>query len=156
MRVNNRKRRRIDYTELEKLADQGMGIVEISEQMGFTKGAISKAVKKLNIAVTKTVATQAVPEIVGKKTDAMTHLLTLVEKAKTELDWIEESVPPVASAGYQTWQDQKLKFASEMRKTISAIADIGYKIRAAGFHHFTGDTSFKGNVSFAGFLVTWI
>ena len=29
---------------------------------------------------------------------------------------------------YRAWQDQKLKFAAEMRKLISAISDIGYRL----------------------------
>ena len=72
-------------------------------------------------------AVEAAPKYVERKDAATEHLLFLADKAKAELEWIEQSVPPKTDADYREWQDQKLKFAAEMRKLISAMADIGYK-----------------------------
>ncbi|MFC1891860.1 hypothetical protein ACFLZT_05650, partial [Thermodesulfobacteriota bacterium] len=44
---------------------------------------------------------------------------------------IEKEVPPKTDADYRDWQNQKLKFAAEMRKLISGMADISYKLYQA-------------------------
>lgn len=81
----------------------------------------------MNLAVTKEVIAEA-PKYERKKDAATHHLLYLADKAKKELDWIESSVPPEDSPEYRDLQNQKLKFAAEMRKLISAMADIGFKL----------------------------
>jgi hypothetical protein len=73
-------------------------------------------------------AVSKAPKYEQRKDAATEHLLYLADKAKFELDWIQNTVPPQNDADYREWQNQKLKFAAEMRKLISAMADIGYKL----------------------------
>jgi len=117
----------LDYEKIRQLRDQGWKLDQIAKEVGGTKGAVSKALKKMGRAVAKA-AVEAAPKYENKCDQATEHLLFLCNKARTELDWIEESVVPSTTDEYRNWQDQKLKFAAEMRKLISSIADIGYKL----------------------------
>lgn len=120
-------KQKIDRLKVKELHDKGMQVTEIANKLGVTKGAISKILKAMGVAIAKTTVVKA--RKYEKKQDAATdHLLFLANKARQELEWIEEEVPPKTDADYRAWQDQKLKFAAEMRKLISAIADIGYKL----------------------------
>jgi predicted transcriptional regulator len=121
------KKRTIDRLKVKELCESGFGVVDIAKKLGCTKGAVSKALKQMNLSVAKAVIPE-VPKYVEKKDAATEHLFFLVNKAKAELDWIEKEVPPKTDAEYRLWQDQKIKFAAEMRKLITAIADIGYKL----------------------------
>ena len=118
-----------DIEKLKTLHSQGLGVTAIAKELGVHKGTASKQLKKLKLAVATEVIRPQVAKKFVKKNDAATeHLLFLAEKARTELEWIEKEVPPKTTEEYQRWQDQKLKFAAEMRKLISAMADIGYKL----------------------------
>ena len=117
----------IDREQVEKLHDAGLGVVEIANKLTVSKGSISKILKQMGIYVTRA-AVKVAPEYVEKKDAASDHLLFLAERARHELEWIETTVPPKDDAEYRAWQDQKIKFSAEMRKLISAMADIGYKL----------------------------
>lgn len=120
-------RKIIPRSDVKERFENGEKISEIANRLGFTKGAISKVVKEMNLEVTKA-AVSAAPKYEKKKDAATEHLLFLAGKARKELEWIEDSVLPMTDADYREWQNQKLKFAAEMRKLISAMADIGYKL----------------------------
>jgi len=117
----------LDYEKIRKLRDDGWKLDRIAEEIGTTKGAVSKALKKMGRAVTAA-AVEAAPRYEQKRDVATEHLLYLCDKARSELQWIEDSVPPSTTEDYRAWQDQKLKFAAEMRKLIAAVADVGYKL----------------------------
>ena len=117
----------LDYEKIRKLRDEGWKLARIANELDTTKGAVSKALKKMGRAVT-VAAIDAAPKYERKRDVATDHLLYLCDKARSELQWIEDSVPPSTTEDYRAWQDQKLKFAAEMRKLIAAIADVGYKL----------------------------
>ena len=117
----------INRLVVRELYDTGESVTGIAKQLGCGKGSVSKILKSMGINVVKA-AIGAAPMYVERKDLATEHLAYLVSKARGELEWIEESVPPKTDADYRAWQDQKLKFAAEMRKLIGAIADIGYKL----------------------------
>jgi len=120
-------KQKIDREQVRELHDAGLGVVQIAKKLGISKGSVSKILKQMGIYVTRA-AVEVAPGYVGKQATATDHLMFLAEKARTELEWIEKSVPPKNEPEYRAWQDQKLKFAAEMRKLISAMADIGYKL----------------------------
>jgi len=66
--------KKIPIIQLEKLVREGNGVSQIAKKMGVTKGAVSKALKKLNTAVSKDVALRSAPEVVGKKINAIEQL----------------------------------------------------------------------------------
>jgi IS30 family transposase len=117
----------IDRVEVKELFDKGNGVTEIANKLGCVKGTISKILKEMGLTVAKA-AVAAAPKYEKKKDTATAHLLFLANKAKKELEWIEKEIKPKTDSEYREWQDQKLKFAVEMRRLISAIADIGYKL----------------------------
>jgi hypothetical protein len=117
----------ISRLKVRELYDAGQTVTEIAAQMGCGKGAVSKILKKMGLEVTKAAVKEA-PKYIERRDAATEHLLFLAEKARKELEWIEDSVPPKTDEEYRAWQDQKLKFAAEMRKLIGAVADIGYKL----------------------------
>jgi len=117
----------IDRIKVRELFDGGKKVTEIAVKLGCGKGTISKILKEMGLTVAKA-AVSAAPKYVDKKDAATDHLLFLANRAKAELDWIENTVPPKNDAEYRDWQNQKLKFAAEMRKLITAVGDIGYKL----------------------------
>jgi len=117
----------IDRIKVKELFDKGTKVVDIAKNLGCTKGAVSKILKDMGHEVAKA-AVSAAPKYEKRKDAATEHLLYLADKARSELDWIENTVPPKNDDEYREWQNQKLKFAAEMRKLISAMADIGYKL----------------------------
>lgn len=118
---------KLDYEKIRELRDEGWKLDSIAKKLDTSKGAISKALKKMERAVTAA-AVEAAPRYEKKRDTATEHLLYLCDKAKGELEWIENTVPPAETPDYREWQNQKLKFAAEMRKLIAAVADIGYKL----------------------------
>ena len=94
----------------------------------MSEAAISKAVRRFNVTIARDVATKHAPEFVNKRETAMDRLMNLANACEDELKWIAETVPPSKSTGYQVWQDQKIKHVAEIRKLISAMADIRVKI----------------------------
>ena len=117
----------IDLMKVRELYDEGLGVTAIAEKLGYTKGGVSKALKRMNLSVTSSAIIEA-PKYEAAQDQATTHLLYLAEKAKAEVEWIETSIPPKDDAEYREWQNQKLKFCAELRKLISAVGDIGYKL----------------------------
>lgn len=117
----------IDYVKVRELHDAGVKSIDIAKKLKVTRGTISKVLKKMGLECTKAVF-PAAPKYEARKDAATEHLIYLADKAKAELDWIEKTVPPKNDPDYREWQNQKLKFAAEMRKLISAMADIGYKL----------------------------
>ena len=120
-------RKIIDRVQVKEFYDEGLKVTAIADRLDVSKGAISKVLKEMGLNVAKA-AVVAAPKYEKRKDAATEHLLFLADRAKAELEWIENSVPPKTDADYREWQNQKLKFAAEMRKLIAAIADIGYKL----------------------------
>jgi predicted transcriptional regulator len=120
-------RARLDYLKIQEMADEGITLSKIADAMHTTRGAVSKVLKKMGRQVAAA-AVEAAPKHHDNKNAATEHLFYLCNRAKSELEWIEAEVVPAKTEDYRAWQDQKLKFAAEMRKLISAISDIGYRL----------------------------
>jgi hypothetical protein len=76
----------ISIVQLEKLVRQGNGVSQIAKKMGVTKGAISKKLKALNVAVTKDVSLHHAGDIVERKIDAIEQLQKINDYANELLD----------------------------------------------------------------------
>ena len=61
-RVSNMGIKKIAFIQLDQLVRSGKSVSEIARQLNVTKGAVSKALKRLNVAVTKDVALRAAPK----------------------------------------------------------------------------------------------
>lgn len=122
--------KRIDREKVLELHDRGFGVTAIARELGCSKGSISKILKALGVQVVKA-NVQVATRYVEKKNTAADHLEHLAGKLRDELDWIEQTVPPKNTKEYRDWQDQKIKFAAEMRKLIRSMGDIAAKIYQA-------------------------
>jgi predicted TIM-barrel fold metal-dependent hydrolase len=78
--------KRISILELEQLLRQGNGVSECARRLGVTKGAVSKRLKALRVAITKDVALHHAGEIVEKKLDAIGQLQKINDYANELLD----------------------------------------------------------------------
>jgi len=78
--------KKISNLELDQLVREGNGVSEIARKLGVSKGAISKRLKALNVAITKDVTLHHAGEIVEKKLDAIGQLQKINEYANELLD----------------------------------------------------------------------
>jgi predicted transcriptional regulator len=76
----------ISIVQLEKLVRQGNGVSQIAKKMGVTKGAVSKKLKALNVAVTKDVSLRHAGDIVERKINAIEQLQKINDYANELLD----------------------------------------------------------------------
>jgi hypothetical protein len=99
-------RKTISLIKLERLVREGNGVSEIARKLGVTKGAVSKKLKSLKVAVAKDVALRSAPKIVDNGLDAMAELETATAQNRRGL------------------QDQKLNHVAEIRKQLTLLLDI--------------------------------
>jgi len=131
------ERKLISIIELERLLTQGNGVSEIARKMGVTKGAVSKKLKALNIAITKNVAMHHAGEIVEKKINAIEQLQKINDYANELLDllmrWnrgdegalqiLESQVRKIRVKGFdEEVSDYKFKDPREL--ALKAMAEI--------------------------------
>jgi transposase len=120
---------KINPQVLDQLITEGKSTSEIAAHFGCTPSAVSQAKRKLGVAVAcEATALKHAPALVEKKQTAMDRLLSLADKCREELNWIEQEVPPSKDDEYRQWQDTKIKHVAEIRKLITAMADIRVKI----------------------------
>lgn len=79
-------KRKISNVELEQLVRHGKGVSEIARELGVTKGAVSKRLKKLNVAVSKDVALRSAPQVVERGLNAVEQLQKINKDANEILD----------------------------------------------------------------------
>ncbi|MFC1888951.1 hypothetical protein ACFL4G_04260 [Thermodesulfobacteriota bacterium] len=77
---------KISNIELEQLVREGKGVSTIARELGVTKGAVSKRLKNLGVAINKNVALHHAGEIVEKKIDALEQLQKINTDANEILD----------------------------------------------------------------------
>jgi DNA-binding transcriptional ArsR family regulator len=117
-------KRKISYVELEQLVRKGNNVSQISQKLGVTKGAVSKALKKLDVAISKDLALRSAPEMVDKKLDAMAQLTRINQLINNELNHIQKSITDASKDERKQLQDQQLKHVSEIRKQLSLLVSI--------------------------------
>jgi len=131
------ERRLISIIELERLLSQGNGVSEIARKMGVTKGAVSKKLKALNIAITKNVAMHHAGEIVEKKINAIEQLQKINDYANELLDllmrWnrgdegalqiLESQVRKIRVKGFEE-EVSDYKFKDPRELALKAMAEI--------------------------------
>ena len=131
------ERKLISIIELERLLSQGNGVSEIARKMGVTKGAVSKKLKALNIAITKNVAMHHAGEIVEKKINAIEQLQKINDYANELLDllmrWnrgdeealqiLESQVRKIRVKGFEE-EVSDYKFKDPRELALKAMAEI--------------------------------
>jgi predicted transcriptional regulator len=78
--------KRISIMELEKVIQEGCGVNEAARRLGVTKGAVSRKLKLLRIAVVKDSTLRHAGEIVEKRLDAIDQIKKINDYANELLD----------------------------------------------------------------------
>lgn len=143
------KKRKVEYRELARLAQvERLGVVEIAQRMGVTKGCISKNLKKLTLATAQDVALSAAHQINKGKLDAMAQLQKVNDNANDLLDlvmaWgrgdakaiqvlesqrrkirIRGTEQEIEKFEFSDPRDLALKAMAGIRKQVALMLDIG-------------------------------
>ena len=117
-------RAKIAYVLLDKLVREGNSVSQIAKIMKVSKGSVSKALKRLNVAVTREAALREAPQIVQKNIDAMGQLININNLINKELARIEEALRVTPEQQRKQLRDQKLKHVGEIRRQIGLLLDI--------------------------------
>ncbi len=116
--------KKVSFLELDHLVRDGKSVSEIARELKVTKGCVSKALKRLNVAVTKDVALRAAPKIVDHQIDAMGQLRKINGLINAELDSIKENIRTASGEARKDLQRQQLDHVAEVRKQVSLLLDI--------------------------------
>lgn len=116
--------RRIPIIQLDQLVREGNGVSEIARKLGVTKGAVSKALKKLNQKVAADVTMRAAPAIVNRQIDLAAQMAKINDVVNAELDSIRDSLAEAKGEDLEKLRDQQLKHVGELRKQVGLITDI--------------------------------
>jgi hypothetical protein len=139
---------KVNPVELHKFLGEGKSTKDIAKYFGCTPGAVSQAKRRLGVAVVKASAernhnsnqpatsrkrplnasAKAAPIIIKNADDAKLQLSNLISRCNDELNWIQDSVEQESDSNYRSWQEMALKHVAEIRKLVSVIADIEYKL----------------------------
>ena len=119
---------KIDRILLNEHLSQNKTQAECARAFNVSEAAISKAVRRFNLVICQDVATRQAGELAARKETLQDTLLDLIEKYKSELEWIEKNHPASNEKDYKGWQDQKLKQGAEIRKVIASLVDARVKI----------------------------
>ena len=117
-------KRTISYIELEKYVRQGLGVSQIARKLNVTKGAVSKALKRMEIGISKDVALRTAPQLADKKIDAMDQLQGINSSIRKELRYLEEQIDSAEHKDRIALQNQKLRHTAEIRKQIGLLLTI--------------------------------
>ncbi|MBC2712425.1 MAG: hypothetical protein HGJ94_16010 [Desulfosarcina sp.] len=141
---------KINHLELAKLLEKGWPNKKIAAHFGCSPGAVSQAKKRMGVAICHAAAIEksggvkckahrhhnaaidAAPVLISNADDAKAQISTLISRCNDELNWIGAEVAREDKKEYRAWQEAAIKHVAEIRKLISALADIEYKLHHVG------------------------
>jgi IS30 family transposase len=117
-------KKKIDEKKLIKLCEAGKSQGQIAKELKVHKATVSRAVKRMNLAVAKAVVKKQdiAPVIVEEKIDIIKQIQGINRTINCELDWIKQEID--GSDDRLKLQDQMVKFAAEVRKQMSTLLDV--------------------------------
>ncbi len=118
---------RLDYAKVAELHDQGLSGVEIAKTLGVTKGAVSKALRKLGLEVVKCAVKEA-KQHYEQKNDILGGLSYLFSDLLGKYKAANEGQQPRTAEQLAAWLGPELGISGEVRKIASTVADIYWKI----------------------------
>lgn len=137
-------RLKVDLDKLIALHSKGLSVTAMAEALSVTKGAVSKQLKKLNLAVIKSVALESAHKVVRKNltaieqlqtiniaaNDILSTLLKLVRGDKAALKDLAKKNPDFK---LKDPRELALKACSEIRGQLSLQADLFDKMYNARY-----------------------
>jgi hypothetical protein len=116
-------KRKINLTELDHLLRSGVPMTAIARTMQVSKGAISKASKRLGLSVAKGLVLP--PARVNESNlSAMEKITVLMRAIEAELHYTQEAMKDVQGDARMKWQDALLKHVDQARKLLVSLKDI--------------------------------
>lgn len=114
---------------------EGKGVTQIAQELGVTKGSVSKRIKQLNLGYSKNVTLHHAGEMVKVQIDAAGQLLKINETANRLLDRLTMVIEGEASSEEKmtldllmgdkaSWLDMALKIKAEIRQQLRLQFDI--------------------------------
>lgn len=125
---------KIDLAEMERMVNEGKTHAEIAKHFEVTPAAVTHAAKKLGTAVAKsnlpipTTVADGAKVVIRDANDAKGELTKLIQQCQDEVYRIKQSVANDLSEDTMKWKETALKHITEMRRNITALADIEYKL----------------------------
>ena len=119
--------RKISDDKLFQLIKDGNSPAEIARKMGVTKGAVSKRLKTLNMAITKDVTFRKVDKIIRKEINAVDQLQKINEHANELLERAMRVIRGEETSQYDMQRDPRevaLKAMQEIRGQLKLQLDI--------------------------------
>jgi DNA-binding transcriptional ArsR family regulator len=133
---------KISNLVLEQLVKEGNGVSEIARKLGVTKGAVSKRLKALDVAITKNVTLHYAGELVERKIDTLGQLLKINDYANELLDGLMHSdrkndlaaqIPDDLDQkiSFLDWEDEDSDFRPKERGELAlkAMAEIRSQLK---------------------------
>lgn len=140
---------KIDPIELDVLLKEGRTTNEIAAHFDCSPGAVSQAKRRIGVATChaaaskkngshkrkpsrRNAAVDAAPVLVNNADDAKAQISALIQRCNDELTWISDEVAQEKTKEYREWQEAAIKHIAEIRRLITALADIEYKLHHVG------------------------
>jgi predicted transcriptional regulator len=134
---------KISFVQLERLIRAGNGVSQAARILGVTKGAVSKALKKLDFSLSKDVALRSAPEIVDKNLATVEQLQKINDYANELLDllmrWnrgdkaalqiLESQVKRVKIGESEELEVKEIKFKDPRELALKAMAEIRSQLK---------------------------
>jgi len=157
--------KKISFIELEQLVREGNNVSQIAQKLGVTKGAVSKALKKLNVAINKDLALRSAPEVVDRNIDAIDQLQKINDYANELLDLLMRMKDPRELAlkamaeirGQLNLQLELFKCLYDIEavkqfqeEVLGAINEVSPEVRDRILHKLTERRAIRSTIDFPG------
>ena len=120
-------KRKVDGKQILDLHDQGLGVSEIGRQLGLHKSTVSRYLKRMKINVVKQ-NLQLAREIGAEKRNLSQELVWHIDKLRSDVSWMERTVPAANTQDYREWLKTKKDHYAEMRRTADTIGNLAWKM----------------------------
>jgi hypothetical protein len=116
-------KRKINLTELDALLRSGVSITTIGKQLNVSKGAVSKAAKRLGLSAARGMV--SAPARVNETSLSTLEKITVLMRAiESELSWTQKTMGDLTGSDRMKWQDSLIKHVDQARKLLVSLKDI--------------------------------
>jgi len=116
--------KKISILELEQLVREGNRVSDIARKLGVSKGAVSKRLKSLNVAITREASMHHAPAVVEQRIDAMAQLEKINRVIEGELDQIQNELGNATGSERRELQEIQIKHSAEIRKQLGLQLEL--------------------------------
>jgi hypothetical protein len=118
-------KQKINLTKMSELIQEGKSPKELAQFFHCSAVAISKAKKKLGLTIVNTLTPETTNKIIESDLDLMARMRKLTQTINQQLEKAEADVLTTTGAEKRAFQEIVIKLASEGRKQVQTILEIG-------------------------------